>query len=287
MLDADLEEVLRMKPSVVGFLRKYFLSTTPVIAMGVYITLVTKLSPLAVEEAGKLTSRYIPEILLKIPSWVLDAFGVKLPDISIILPSMSILVVLLIVSWLFSSAEAKISTFLTILIALALSINPSQPVQSLANFNEKVLIAAIAASLITLLRTEIYRRSITYTLRNADLLIQGGIWRRQQQSIPYNHIGRVVLEQSWLGKLLSYGTVIPVGTAEWGSEYYTKAVGVSKDGIAVGYARTLKEVSRDPLKCLYGIRKPEEVVEKLQKMITVPYRAEIDQVEYLKKIAEE
>jgi hypothetical protein len=40
------------------------------------------------------------------------------------------------------------------------------------------------------------------------------------------------------------------------------------------------------MKCLYGISNPSEVLSKLQKMITVPYRAEVDQVDYLKKIDE-
>jgi hypothetical protein len=41
------------------------------------------------------------------------------------------------------------------------------------------------------------------------------------------------------------------------------------------------------MKCLYGISNPKRVMERLQRMITVPYRAEIDQVEYLRRIAEQ
>jgi hypothetical protein len=99
-----------------------------------------------------------------------------------------------------------------------------------------------------------------------------------------------VLEQSLFGRLLNYGTVIPVGVAEWGAEYYTREVGTEVEGDKVSaevrYARTIKEVSRDPLKCLYGVKKPDEMKTVIEKMITAPFRAEIDQVKYLRKIYE-
>ncbi|MEM2795623.1 MAG: hypothetical protein QXY49_07200, partial [Thermofilaceae archaeon] len=54
----------------------------------------------------------------------------------------------------------------------------------------------------------------------------------------------------------------------------------------VGYARVLKEVSRDPGKCLYGVKEPRKVKEAIETMIQAPYRAEIDQVRLLKDIKE-
>jgi len=50
----------------------------------------------------------------------------------------------------------------------------------------------------------------------------------------------------------------PVGLAEWGA-------GLAADHAAVGYARTLKEVSRDPMKCLYGISNPKEVLKNFRR----------------------
>ena len=231
----------------------------------------------------------IPGILINIPRWILDAFGVNIPTLQPYLPVLGLLIFLLIISWVLSSTEASGSIGLAVLLTMLIAaLNSDYTIPSiLSNFNTYVMHGAVAATTILLLRTEIYRRSITYTIRSTDLAMSGGIWRKQEQSIPYDQIGRIVLEQSWIGRLLDYGTIIPVGVAEWGAEYYTRAVAVQSSGVAVGYARTLKEISRDPMKCLYGISNPKRIMEKLQKMITVPYRAEIDQVKYLRRIAEE
>jgi membrane protein YdbS with pleckstrin-like domain len=278
-------QISEIKPSTVGFIRKYFLCLSPIIAIGLYNILFNITFPTLVKKMEE----SVPGILISIPKWVLDAFGINIPNVDSYLPVLGLLIFLLIVSWVLSSTEASGSIGLAILLTLLISaVNSDYTIPSiLSNFNSYIMHGAVAATLLLLLRTEVYRRSITYTLRSTDLAISGGIWRKQEQSIPYDQIGRVVLEQSWIGRMLNYGTIIPVGVAEWGAEYYTRAVGVQSSGVAVGYARTLKEISRDPMKCLYGISNPKRVMERLQRMITVPYRAEIDQVEYLRRISHE
>jgi hypothetical protein len=229
-------------------------------------------------------------ILLDVPADSVNVAGIT--------GLIGILFFFLVASWVLSSTEASGSIGLALAIPALLALPESLPFLSnplkfitafLTAFNDFIALGVILALIILIVRTELYRRSITYILTSTDLVIKGGIWRKQEHRIPYDQIGRVVMEQSIIGRKLNYGTIIPVGVAEWGAEYYTRAVGVGmgeSPTVAAGYARTLKEVSRDPMKCLYGISNPSEVLSKLQKMITVPYRAEVDQVDYLKKIYE-
>ncbi len=282
------EDILdEIKPTVRGFIRKYILCSASIIAIAAYYAMLPTVERLL--SAGLQHVTFFADlafIVLGIPS--------RYSDVGTVLGLISVIGFLLAISWVLASREASLSIALTMLLASLFAL-PSvlggqgilnSAVSFLQSFNSALLPSAVCATILLLVGTEIYRRSITYRLTDTDLVIEGGLWRKQEHRIPYNQIGRVVLEQSLLGRLLNYGTVIPVGVAEWGAEYYTRAVGASLGDPAVGagYARTLKEVSRDPMKCLYGIENPSEVAAKLQKMITVPYRAEVDQVGYLRKI---
>ena len=151
-----------------------------------------------------------------------------------------------------------------------------------------VTTSALLASILVLLFTEAYRRSITYVIGETEILMRGGILRRQEHAIPYDKIGRVILEQGLLGRLLNYGTIIPVGLAAWGEEYYTRAVGAGGGGhglvAGVGYARTLQEISRDPLKVLYGVPNPERVYRLIEDKVSFTYAAERRKVELLESM---
>lgn len=153
---------------------------------------------------------------------------------------------------------------------------------------EILWLPALASSVIVLVYTELYRLSISYTLTEDSIIFSGGILKRQHRLLPYDRIGDVILEQTLIGKILGYGTIIPVPTSGWGAEYYTRAVGVggAKEGLGMGfgYARTLREVSRDPMKVLYGIRKPGRVYEELGRKVAFTYRAEKMKVGLLESI---
>ena len=281
----DEVAVITIRPSVVGFLRKYLICFAPLIALIVYHTF-------------KQLFLHLFNILLS--SFVFIPLPVNVNDVASFVSFAIVLVVLYFLSWVLRSTEAQGAIGLSLIIpavfvAFKMISNPTEDVfrlltDSIGLYIDVFPIGVLMAVAIMLVRTEIYRRTIKYELKDTGITISGGIWRKQEHSIPYNQIGRVVLEQSLFGRLLNYGTVIPVGVAEWGAEYYTRGVGAGVSGkitAGIGYARTLKEVSRDPLKCLYGIKDPEKIKSVIEKMITAPFRAEIDQVEYLKKIYEE
>ena len=196
---------------------------------------------------------------LTLPRWALDGLAPLLT------------LAILVAAWVLRSAEAVASSALALALpaALALASGPPSPVGALQGYLSWYPYGALAASALTLLAVEARRRSYSY--EDAGVTIRAGIWRRQEQTIPYASIGRIILEQSLLGRLLGYGTVIIVSPAEWGAEYYTRGVeaSIGRGGAAAGvfYARTLKEVSRDPGKCLYGVRRPREVKEAIEAML--------------------
>ena len=230
----------RFRPSAIGFGRRYALA----------------LAPLAALLAAPL--EWVP---LTLPRWALDGLAPLLT------------LAILVAAWVLRSAEAAASSALALALpaALALASGPPSPVGALQGYLSWYPYGALAASALTLLAVEARRRSYSYELTDAGVTIRAGIWRRQEQTIPYASIGRIILEQSLLGRLLGYGTVIIVSPAEWGAEYYTRGVeaSIGRGGAAAGvfYARTLKEVSRDPGKCLYGVRRPREVKEAIEAML--------------------
>lgn len=260
--------IWKSKPSVAGFSRKYLLSCTPIAA-------------------------YIASLIAR------QAAAERLPFIPGAAWTVLATLLLLLLSWVLRSPEAMDSTLLSLLLPAVLPllrgvIEGREPASLLAyvlsTYAFNLEWGLLTASALVLLATEVRRRSFTYVVTEAGVTIKGGVWRRQEHTVVYGSIGRVILEQSPFGRLLNYGTVILVSPAEWGSEYYARSTGAGVGGgavkVGVGYARVLKEVSRDPGKCLYGIKEPSKVKEAIEAMIQAPYRAEIDQARLLKNIKE-
>jgi hypothetical protein len=149
---------------------------------------------------------------------------------------------------------------------------------------------AFLAVAIVLLWTERFRRSIHYLITREGIGIKGGVWKQQEHMLPHHQIGRLVVEQDMVGKIFHTGTIIPVGTAQWGSELSVRGLGMGGQknnmNIGVGYARARQEFSRYPLDCLYGIRDPEKLMTTLQQLVSRSADRGEEQVEYLRKILE-
>lgn len=250
-------------PSVSGFSRRYLLCLSPLI---LYAAVAALSEAVALPGISGWQIYLVALMLSSLVAWVLrsrEALGPIL--FTLILPT------------LYAIAVKGGLSYLEVIPALSRA------------YSEVLEESALLSSAAAMILVEIYRRSIRYRIKDVGVEISGGILRRQEQVIPYNHIGRVVLERSIVGRLLNYGTIIILSTAEWGSEYYLRSIGgtfAAKGPLTLGagYARILKEASRDPLKSLYGVKDPARIRSTIERMITAPYRAEIDQVRYLKKI---
>jgi len=79
-----------------------------------------------------------------------------------------------------------------------------------------------------------------------------------------------------------------VSTGGWGAESYARGIGVGAGrdgaGVAIGYARVLQEVSRDPLKSLYGLPEPDRAAGEIRGKLSFTYEALERQVELLREI---
>jgi membrane protein YdbS with pleckstrin-like domain len=151
-------------------------------------------------------------------------------------------------------------------------------------------IFSVIISLIMIAITEQYRRSIQYTITNAGIKMRGGIIQIEEHMIPFNQIGRIIMEVGILGRLFHFGTIIPIGVAQWGSELGIRGVGVGgqKGKVSAGvlYAKARQEVARTPLNCLLGVPKPHEIHKILEKFISRQALQGEEQTQYLKKIYE-
>jgi len=149
---------------------------------------------------------------------------------------------------------------------------------------------SILAAIISLVWLEKFRKSIRYTITDVGVSVRGGIWQKQEHLIPHSQIGRVVLEQNFLGTRYHFGTVIPVSNTQWGEETSFRGIGASgqKDNLGAGimFAKGRQEASRAPLDCLYGIPDPEKAQQILTEYISRQAGHEAEQVSYLKKICE-
>jgi membrane protein YdbS with pleckstrin-like domain len=149
---------------------------------------------------------------------------------------------------------------------------------------------AILATIIVLYITEKFRQSVSYTITSDGVAIRGGLWKRQEHLIPHCQIGRIVLEQDFLGIRYNYGTVIPQTLTRWGAETSIRGVGAGGQkgniGVGVGFAKGREEASRYPLDCLFGIPDPGKAQHLLESFICRPQEREEEQLAYLKKIYE-
>ncbi|MDD1659500.1 MAG: PH domain-containing protein [Methanomicrobiales archaeon] len=115
-----------------------------------------------------------------------------------------------------------------------------------------ILPASVVAIIVVIAWTEKFRRSITYTITYEGVIAKGGIWKQQERILPHHHIGKLVMEQGMAGRLTDTGTIIPIGETQQGP----------------GPAEARREMSRNPLDCLFGIREPEKIMAVLNLLIS-------------------
>ncbi|MEN6397269.1 MAG: PH domain-containing protein [Methanoregula sp.] len=147
---------------------------------------------------------------------------------------------------------------------------------------------SIIATGIVLVWLEKFRKSIHYTITDTGVSYSGGLDKKQEHLIPHSQIGRVVLEQNFLGTRYNFGTVIPVSSTRWGEETSFRGIGATgqKDNFGGGimFGKGRQEASRSPLDCLYGIPNPRNAQKILTQFISQQALHEAEQVSYLKKI---
>ena len=149
---------------------------------------------------------------------------------------------------------------------------------------------SIVATIISLVWLEKFRQSIHYTITETGVTLRGGVWHVQKHLFPHSDVGRIVMEQNFLGTHYNFGTIILVNSTRWGEETSLRGVGAGGQKGAVGagvmFAKGRQESSRSPLDCLYGIPDPEKAQKILTQYISRHSENGAEQLSYLKKIYE-
>ena len=125
---------------------------------------------------------------------------------------------------------------------------------------------SVVAAALVIIGTELFRRSVRYTIMRDVIRITGGILTPVEHLIAYKQIGRVMVKQSWLNRLLHVGTILFAGVVYRGTDT-GRSDTAGSEGMVTGYSIVHPEGVISPLDCLYGIRDVDTVKALLEKKI--------------------
>jgi hypothetical protein len=125
---------------------------------------------------------------------------------------------------------------------------------------------SVIASVLVIIGTEVFRRSIRYTIYRDIIRITGGVWTPVEHLIAYRQIGRIIVKQNRFNRFLHVGTILLAGSLLRGMDTGRNGT-AGTNGTGTGYTLVAQNGARGPLDCLYGIRDPENVKELLEKKI--------------------
>jgi membrane protein YdbS with pleckstrin-like domain len=123
---------------------------------------------------------------------------------------------------------------------------------------------SIVASVLVLSGTELFRRSVEYTITGHGITIRGGIFRHVEWTIPHSRVGGVIFDQDLLGSRFNYGTLIPMRAL---SRDDSGAHGRPDDTEPGAFSTDRTGASADPLTCLFGIPDPKTAQSILENMM--------------------
>lgn len=266
--------LLTTGPAPAGFVSRYFLCLSPVVLLLVSLLLLSFLKYWAVS---------------LIPS--LDpSLGLIVPDLPLLIDILLVLIspvgIFLFFIYLGDALNrtaiwtgAALTLLCSVLGGLIQVHGMNMPILSLAYlFAVSQWVAylvqpfSVIAAVVLLAGTELFRRSITYTLTRDVVIITGGIWSLVENVIPLSTITRIVMIQDRPQQLFHTGTVVLQGVVYGNDDIdirdHTLSGERSASGITRGSLLSWQEGSRDPLVCLFGVRDPEGVKTQIEKART-------------------
>ncbi len=130
---------------------------------------------------------------------------------------------------------------------------------------ENVMLIAVGIAGVT--GVELYRRSHCYFLTNYRIVARMGTIKSSERSTPYSKVDDLVLQKGLLGKILGFGTVIPVTSTGLGMGQDLALAGAGAGGGKAGAGAGLfaaggkaKNVPRElSMYVLYKVKNPEYV----------------------------
>jgi hypothetical protein len=263
--------LLETHPSPRGFLSRYFLCLTPIVLAGLSVLVLT----------------YLMNMLTASSRSVVESLGTIVPELPAYI-EISVLLIAPVGIFLFfifigdatNHPEIWIGAALTLLLSgigalyqvYSVGIPSVTTPHLLSLFQWTAYLvqpASVVASVLVLTGTELFRRSVRYTLYSDMVRINGGVWTPVEHLIAYKQIGRIMVKQNVFNRLIHVGTILFAGAMYHGMNPNNIGDGDTKgtEGLVSGYTLISPDKVYSPLDCLYGIRDPEKAKELLEQKI--------------------
>lgn len=134
---------------------------------------------------------------------------------------------------------------------------------------------SVGMGLVGTLTVDYYRRGFRYTLTNLRIVIAKKFITLDERIVRFNHIEDVQVNQSIVGRLFSYGNVIPLtgsGIATGTDESIAVGtIGKEVDGVNVGITggskKSVRKAKPSPGDCLFGVSNPIKIRSIISKYI--------------------
>jgi hypothetical protein len=260
--------LLTTHPAPRGFLSRYLLGLTPVLLAGLSLLVLTYLqsvvapSPTALEQS---LQTLVPELpaFIEMTVLLIAPFGIFLLAIYI--------------GDATNHPEIWIGAALTLLLSgigafyqvWGLGIPTVSTAFLLLSFQWTAYLTqpfSVVASVLIITGTEIFRRSIRYTMYRDVVRITGGVWTQVEHLIAYPQIDRIIIKQNRFNRFIHVGTIILAGTVYRGTDTGRNGT-AGTSGMVTGYTLGSPEGVHSPLDCLYGVRDLEMAKAVLEKKI--------------------
>jgi hypothetical protein len=264
-------ELLTTHPSPRGFLSRYLLGLTPVVLAGFSLLLLTWMQSV-VAPAPTALEQSLQTLVPELPAFI-DMTMVLIAPIGIFL-------LFIYLGDATNHSEIWIGAALTLLLSgigafyqvLGMGIPSVSTPYLLLLFQWTSYLTqpfSVIASVLVIIGTEVFRRSIRYTIYRDVVRITGGVWTPVEHLIAYQQIVRIIVKQNRFNRFIHVGTIILAGSVLRGTDTGRNGT-AGTNGTGTGYTLVAQNGARGPLDCLYGIRDPENVKELLEKKILQP-----------------
>ncbi len=264
--------LLETHPSPRGFLSRYLLCLTPIALAGLSVLVLTYLMTMLTESSQSVVQS-LGTIVPELPAYI---------QITVLLIApVGIFLFSIFIGDVTNHTEIWIGAALTMLLSgigafyqvytLGIPIMSTQYLLELFQWTAYLVQpASVVAAVVVLFGTEMFRRSVRYTLYRDMIRITGGVWTPVEHLIAYKQIGRIMVKQNLFNRFIHVGTILFAGAMYHGmnpSSIGTPGETTGTEGLVSGYTLISPDKVYSPLDCLYGIKDLKKAKELLEQKV--------------------
>ncbi len=129
----------------------------------------------------------------------------------------------------------------------------------------------IVAGVLGIAGVFVFRRAHTYIITNYRLVTRVDFFRYEEREVLLSRLSDMAMEQSLIGRLLNFGTLIPVSQSGLGlgedSAFIAGGVGGAQGGVGAGFGRSTKVPRARSWHVLYGITDPHTIHARIEQLL--------------------